>query len=193
MHAFIRGWLDGLGGDTEHPNDPHAECSFPMPDLDDENGGNELVLPNKRDYTKIVFESAAYLWLTASLKRELSLAPVPGQEEACGRIYSEVVRHLETGRREVSSHRPSERYVCYLVADWSPIAFLTQQFGDSSEPPGQTFARTITLTGSATDAQAATCEMYVRQTWPASGPGLLSIFKRVRLFCVQVFHFINIE
>jgi len=35
-------------------------------------------------------------------------------------------------------------------------------------------ARTITLTGSATDAQALPCEMYLRQTWPASGSNILS-------------------
>ena len=176
-HAFIREWLDGLGSDNEY--------SIQMPDLDEtidaatvEEGDNGVALPNKRDYTKIVFESASYLWLTAAVKRELSLAPVPGQEGTLGNVYNKVLRSLEAGRKEVSSRRPSERFTLHLTADWNPAAFLRQQFAGSTEPLGTLLARTITLTGSATDAQALPCEVYIRQTWPASGSCLLPILKR---------------
>jgi len=72
----------------------------------------------KRDYTKIIFESSAYLWLTASIRRELTLAPVPGQEKSCTSIYSALIRYLDVGDRAVSNRRPSDRHMVHLTADW---------------------------------------------------------------------------
>lgn len=175
VHTFIRSWLDGLGTDTEHPSDddPHAEDPPPKAGIGNEDEDRDLLLSNK-EYTKIVFESPAYLWLTASVKRVLSLAPVPGQETVLGKTYTEVLSCLDTRHRKVSSRNAPEAITAYLAADWDPVAFLRHQFGESAIPLG----RTITLTGSATDAQALPCGMYMRQTWPASGPGLLRILQR---------------
>ncbi|KAK4452767.1 hypothetical protein QBC34DRAFT_345840 [Podospora aff. communis PSN243] len=174
VHAFIRRWLDGLGN--------YDENSFQMPSLDESldaaEGDNDVTLPDKGEYNRIVFESAAYLWLTAALKRELSLAPVPSQEAICGKVYHDVLSCLERGRKEVSSRRPSERFTLHLSADWNPVAFLRQEFTDSAEPLGKLLTETLTLTGSATDAQVLPCEMYVRQTWPAFGPSLLPLLQR---------------
>lgn len=39
--------------------------------------------------------------------------------------------------------------------------------------------RAITITGSETDAQAATTAQYLSQTWPSSGIHLLHVVKRV--------------
>jgi hypothetical protein len=177
VHAFIRGWLDRLGTDNESSSqmqDPDEGSDVVVVD----EGESDVALPSKREYTKLVFESAAYLWLTAALQREISLAPVPGQDAICGKVYSEVIRSLEGGRKEVSSRRPSERFTLHLTANWNPAAFLRHQFPDSAKPLGQLLAESITLTGSATDAQALPCEMYISQTWPASGPCLLSLLKR---------------
>jgi hypothetical protein len=183
VYLFVRKWLDNLGSDAEHQNS--EEQPLPMPDLDasfnpaDAGEGEEDVpLPNKCDYTKTVFESVAYRWLIASLKKELSLAPIPGQEGICNAIYSNVLRRLEVGRKAVSSKRGSETFTIHLEADWNPTAFLRRQFSGSTEPLSQLLAKTITLTGSATDAQALPCEMYIHQTWPVSGPCLLPILKR---------------
>jgi len=180
VYSFIQGWLDGLGSSDECQNG--VDDPFPMPGLDHgfENVNaygvdDKIPLPNRHDYAKIVFESVAYRWLTASVKTELSLAPVSGQGEICGRIYSEVLRCLEAGRNAVRRRRLCERLTLHLKAGWDLRAFLRQQFSHSTEPFGQLLAKTITLTGSATDAQALPCEMYIRQTWPVSGPCLLSI------------------
>lgn len=100
VHAFIRGWLDGLGNDSiDHPlQTPDLDEGFDAFTAAGEGDDDVVALPNKGDYTKIVFESGAYLWLTAAVKRELSLARVPGQERTCGGIHAQVVHHLEAGR-----------------------------------------------------------------------------------------------
>ncbi|KAH6842651.1 hypothetical protein B0I37DRAFT_201108 [Chaetomium sp. MPI-CAGE-AT-0009] len=182
VHSFIRGWLDGLADEGEH-----HDLALPTLDMDEgcdilsEAGepSDQTLLPNRHDYTRIVFQSVAYRWLTASLKKELLLAPVPSQRHLSGRVYFEVVRHLEGGRKIVSSKRPSDMHTLKLrVVDWDPKAFLRAEFGTSQESLGQLLRKTITLTGSATDAQALPCERYLRQTWPVSGPGVLALLAR---------------
>jgi hypothetical protein len=178
VNAFIHGWLEGLDANSEPPNNLRSESPVPTLDFDDEEGDDNELLPNKRDYTKMVFESSAYLWLTASIRQELALALVPSQEKSCTSVYSEVIRYLDAGHKAVSSRRPSDRHLMHLTADWNLITFLAQQFGHSTAPYGELVAQTITLTGSETDAQAVPCEMYIRQTWPVSGPCLLLLVNR---------------
>jgi hypothetical protein len=179
VNTFIHGWLEGLETNSEQPNSLPSESPVPNLDLDAEEGNDNELLPNKRDYAKIVFESSAYLWLTSSIRRELALALLPSQENSCTSVYSEVIRYLDDERKAaVSSRRPSDRHLMRLTADWNVIAFLARQFSHSTAPYGDLVAQTITLTGSETDAQAVPCEMYVRQTWPVSGPCLLLLVKR---------------
>lgn len=181
VHSFIRGWLDGLGEEGEYHD-------LPLPTLNTDEGGDILSevgelsessdqtsLPNRHDYTRIIFKSTAYRWLTASLRKEFLLAPIPSQRHLSGRVYSEVVRYLDGGGKSVSSKRPSDLHTLKLRVDWDPETFLREEFGTSEESLGQLLGKTITLTGSATDAQALPCEGYLRQTWPATGPGLLTL------------------
>jgi hypothetical protein len=138
VHNSIQAWLAGLGGSVECR--PEEDVSFSVPDqndngdsMDNAGGWDDLpTLPDQHDYGRTVFQSVAYRWLTASLKRELSLALVPGQDGACFDVF----RRLEGGRKEVSTRRPSERITLDLRVDWNPRVFLRQQFGHSAEPLG---------------------------------------------------------
>lgn len=49
--------------------------------------------------------------------------------------------------------------------DWDPLAFLEQQSYNGILDLG----RAITITGSASDAQAVTTTEYLIQTWPTGG------------------------
>ncbi len=179
MYASIQAWLAGLGHDREdtHHQNSTSNTSESDEEVEEEDDDDDPPLPNANNYTKIVFNSVAYRWLTVSLKRIISLSPVPGQEETSGQIYTQTMQGLEASRKAVSARRASQRCSLVLGAPWDPRSFLRQQFPNSAESLGTLLARTITLTGSATDAQALPCEVYLRQTWPASGPNLLSILK----------------
>lgn len=51
------------------------------------------------------------------------------------------------------------------MLNWDPLAFLEQQSYNEISDLG----RTITITGSASDAQAVTTTEYLIQTWPTGG------------------------
>ena len=180
LDSFIRSWLDGLrgGGNNEHPEVPNSHQSYDRLPNAKENDDNSSLLPGKQAYVKIISQFVAYRWLIASLKRDLLPAPVPCQRETCGRIFSEH-RDLYGSHKTLSSRRLPDTHFLSLLASWDAKASLRSQFDDWKQPHGQLLAQTITLTGSASDAQATPCEKYTRQMWPALGPNLLSLLVRV--------------
>jgi hypothetical protein len=115
----------------------------------------------------------AYQWLVASLSKELLLAPLPAEDDVCGHVRSEVLSCLERCGT-VSSKRASDRHVMKMLVGWNPVDFLRNEFGSPTDL-GRLLGETITLTGSATDAQALPCARYLCQTWPVSGPRLFSL------------------
>lgn len=159
--------------------DPRAVRSW-LEGLDDKGEHHDQSLPTLDTTTSIEnsFESAVYRWLTESLRKELLLAPVHSQERS-GSLRSQVVQHLCSATKiRVSSKRPSDILMLKLRVDWHPATFLREEFSISQGSLGQLLGKTITLTGSATDAQALPCESYLRQTWPASGPDVLALLGR---------------
>ncbi|KAH7175958.1 hypothetical protein EDB81DRAFT_615971, partial [Dactylonectria macrodidyma] len=129
-------------------------------------------LPDKRGYRDAVFNSVAYRWLMTRLIKALVLVPVEA-DDFCAHIQSKISACLEQNR-SVSSKRASERYTMLFVAEWNPMTFLQEQFPDHSNV-GRLLHDILTLTGSATDAQALPCAEYLRQTWAATGPALLAL------------------
>lgn len=45
--------------------------------------------------------------------------------------------------------------------------------------PDEVFERVITLNGSSQSAQAATCEQYIRQTWPFTAERIIGLINEV--------------
>jgi len=172
-------WLGGLGDNQQVSSPCHDDHGGDGPDDNREDDVEEDVapsLPNKRDYHRVIFDSVAYQWLTASLSKEILLAVVPSQYDVCGGIRSKILSCLEGKSRAVSSHRASERHILDIKFDWHPKDFLRGQFGPA-DSLGQLLGRVITLTGSTTDAQALPCEAYLCQTWPVSGPAVFGLLK----------------
>jgi hypothetical protein len=50
---------------------------------------------------------------------------------------------------------------------------------EPAEITEEVVAKVITLTGSAMDAQALTCEQYLCQTWPSAGEYIIRLVKDV--------------
>ena len=64
------------------------------------------------------------------------------------------------------SSRMSREVVTTITVEWRFYEFLKLQF----EGPRPRIGSVLTLTGSVQNAQATTCEAYLQNAWPASGP-----------------------
>ncbi|KAI1872535.1 hypothetical protein JX265_005415 [Neoarthrinium moseri] len=85
---------------------------------------------------------------------------------------------LEEYRKLVSSD-PGYDWLLTLTftVDWDPVAFLAaQEYGG---PIHEAVAKAITLTGDLRDAQALSCQEYLAQTWPSSGPLLMQLIENL--------------
>lgn len=127
-------------------------------------------------YNDLLLKSPAYEWLLANLNKEFILAPAePNTMEI---IRSQIIESLPSSNR-VSRKRPPETYKMTFVLEWDPLEFVDEQ--GYQEEPQKAVRIAITLTGSATDAQALACSQYLRQTWPSTGEHVIQLIEKVIL------------
>lgn len=139
--------------------------------IDDENQTN---LSYIQAYNDLFLKSPAYEWLLANLHKEFILAPAePNTMEI---IRSQIIESLPTSNR-ASRKRPPETYKMTFVLEWDPLEFVDEQ--GYQEEPQKAIGTAITLTGSATDAQALACSQYLRQTWPSTGKYIILLIEEV--------------
>ena len=62
-----------------------------------------------------------------------------------------------------------EHYHTIFDVTWELLAFVRDKLGEDEK-----LSQVITLTGTQINAQASTCEQYIRERWPDLGPELLS-------------------
>jgi hypothetical protein len=125
-------------------------------------------------YRDFILNSPAYEWLLTSLRKETLLAqPDPNSMLA---IRREIINSLPPSRK-ISRNRPAEAYNITFDISWDPLAFIREQ--SYEEKPEDVVGKVITLTGSARDAQALTCEQYLCQTWPSAGKYIIRLVKDV--------------
>ena len=67
-----------------------------------------------------------------------------------------------------------ERYHTKFYLTWELLAFVRDHLGE-----GEKLSQVITLTGTPINAQASTCEQYIREFWPKLGLWLLSFIEIV--------------
>lgn len=138
------------------PPRPESEpdtCASPD-DWDDSTTGLE--------YRDFIVRTPEYEWLIKTLQREsVSRRASPDILE---RIGAGILAALPSSHH-VSRRAPSQRYEVTFVLDWDPLAFLKQQFYNGILD----LRKAITITGSASDAQAVTTAEYLIQTWPTGG------------------------
>jgi hypothetical protein len=177
MHLteIISRWQETLP-DPEHLVPPEADDMTDM-DLSDETGDEdieEISASNLSKYRDFIFQTPAYEWLLASLRKELVLAPAePNYMEA---IRRKITESLPACQR-VSSRRSAQVHRIFLEINWDPLLFYIEQ--GYSEGLEDAIERAITLTGSAKDAQALATVQYLCQTWPSSGNHIIRLVKDV--------------
>ncbi|RYP19648.1 hypothetical protein DL765_003241 [Monosporascus sp. GIB2] len=140
----------------------------------DEKDNQEASTPQLRAYRDFIFNSPAYEWLLASLRKEILLAPAqPNSLEA---IRREIIKSLPSSHI-VSRRKPAEAYRMTFVVEWNPLAFVIEQ--GYQEEPDEAIGIAVTLTGSAADAQALTSAQYLCQTWPTVGEHIIRLVREV--------------
>ncbi|KAH8894716.1 hypothetical protein GQ53DRAFT_762769 [Thozetella sp. PMI_491] len=125
-------------------------------------------------YSNVLLGSVAYKWLIANLQKE------------CALRWSKEVRTIDTIRRTILDHLPSDRiskrhgpepHLAVFRLFWKDIETRLNAELDCSTNPGQTtrmVSDIITVTCDSNQAQAATAREYFEQTWPSAGAGILS-------------------
>ncbi|KAI0096788.1 hypothetical protein GGR51DRAFT_566969 [Nemania sp. FL0031] len=125
-------------------------------------------------YRNLVVPTAAYQWLLGSLQREFRLMPT---EPNAIQIITRVIASVLPPIHNISSKTVLDNFRVRFYVDWNPIAFLVEQ--QYKVKPAEAFEGVITVTGTCQDAQAATTSEYMKQTWPATGDGMLLLVKQV--------------
>ncbi|RYP32296.1 hypothetical protein DL767_005271 [Monosporascus sp. MG133] len=165
--------------DTVPPDAIHEASADDLMNQDfnkegDRKDNQESSTPPSRAYKDFIFNSPAYEWLLASLRKEILLAPAePNSLEA---IRREIIKSLPSSHI-VSRKKPAEAYKMTFVVEWSPLAFVIEQ--GYEEEPDEAIGIAVTLTGSATDAQALTSAQYLCQTWPTVGEHIIRLVREV--------------
>ena len=93
----------------------------------------------------------------------------------------------QVGRRSIRqlllaalAHRSShgvggeQHYRTTFDLTWELLAFVRDYLGE-----GEKLSQVVTLTGTQVNAQASTCEQYIREFWPDLGPPLLSVIEDI--------------
>lgn len=168
-------WLAELG--AQMAEEPMVQiCKPHLITTSEEEEAEEVVLPDKHGYRRVVFDSEAYKTLVVRIVREATLTFVD-DSDAMRKIRSNILRILPNERR-VSRHLESKAFTMMLHAAWDPATFLRNEY-QVLEKPDEILGRVITLTGSMNNAQALPASDYLKQTWPATGSNVLAAIAEV--------------
>jgi hypothetical protein len=157
------------GRDIDHSNlDAHDG-------VDSVDGFDDFELPELTRYRDILADASAYQWLRSSLRLKGSLkVPEADTHIAYHHLGAEIIE-AATSRIGTFTRKQTQELVMHFTIDWNPVLFAQEQQYDA--PLSCVLAQAITLTGYGNNLQAATCESYLRQTWPESGPKFLFLLQ----------------
>ncbi|KAL3488028.1 hypothetical protein BJX62DRAFT_182958 [Aspergillus germanicus] len=125
-------------------------------------------LPQLSVYCDFIIDSPAYKWLLGDIQKILCLS-LP--QDKSGGIGQAIIEYLP---RSKWSGTP-QRHSMMFTAKWDPRLFLRER--EYPDDPENALERALTITGSITDAQAATTTQYMKQTWPSTGHHFLRIMQ----------------
>lgn len=131
---------------------------------------DDPAFPKIEEYMALIEESPAYRMLLTDVRSECLLEPTTlgTFSNIRERIYA-VIRTPETIRLRVP---PSDVQMTFKM-DWNPIHFVQEQCYQGA--PETAIHDAITLTGTTSIAQAATCAQFLQQNWPVAGLEILSL------------------
>ncbi|KAF5607433.1 Pfs domain-containing protein [Fusarium pseudoanthophilum] len=114
----------------------------------------------------------AYSWLMAQLQRNMDSAL---EEPTAIRLIRDQVLSSVPSPQRISRSVSSESCSVLFDLDWDILEFFDSQ--DYSKSPEEVLSGVITLTGSASDAQASNCDQFLEQTWPTTGDMILRLLR----------------
>jgi hypothetical protein len=133
--------------------------------LGDEAHAVEAKIPELAGAKEFLFNSKAY----ERLCKRIQLASILTASVFTEAQKMQDIRNCVLG--EIENHASAYlvergKYTAGFLVHWDPLAFLIEQYGDTS---ANLISQCITLTGSSIDAQALTCGEYCHQVWPETG------------------------
>lgn len=168
---------DGDGGVLRYGDPEENEEDNSADEIADdivEDKGDHAFLDSLLAYRQFIFNTEAYRWLLARVRKESYL--ISTEPNIIGAIRERILSSLPSNHR-ISRKVSSQIYSARFEVDWDIFAFFEMQEYESQ--PEEALEGIITLTGSLIDAQAATCAQYIRQTWPLTGEVVLKLVKEV--------------
>ena len=165
----MKRWL--AAADDAECKDVTAEDLQDTPDSGAEDE-DDVEIPSPDENSQLIRSSPAYECFLRSLRREVDLRHPA--EDGMQAIRETILRGIPRPHRISSRESPRRCQVFYDLA-WNPIKYLSEQ--EYGEPPSEALAKAITVTGSWQDAQALSCQAYLSQTWPSTGPHTMRLIQ----------------
>ncbi|KAI2606644.1 hypothetical protein GGR54DRAFT_652332 [Hypoxylon sp. NC1633] len=134
---------------------------------------DEKDIPNLASYREVLTKASSYKWLLSSIRAQGTLY-VPGPDTATSHVGNRIIE--AAGRPGKLSRKETHELQMQFTVAWNPFLFMREQY--YTHLPAEVLAHAITLTGHDNNIQAATCENYVQQTWPATGSYLLELLRK---------------
>ncbi|KAF5987863.1 nucleoside phosphorylase [Fusarium coicis] len=114
----------------------------------------------------------AYSWLMTQLQRYMDSAL---EEPTAIRLIRDQLLSSVPSPHKISRRVSSESCNVLFDLDWDILEFFDSQ--EYSKSPEEVLSAVITLTGSASDAQASNCAQFLKQTWPTTGDMILRLMR----------------
>lgn len=181
-------WGQNLAMDSEEPTSVGRSEWLE----DDEN----TLLPSveRRTYNEVIFNSAAFEWLTESLKRRTSIEWDTTQSSTMIQdIWRRILAKLPPSNTS-QQYAPARHLVAFQVA-WEPISLrlndLSENLDTETRAKIQIGDFTTVTASSDGHLQAAKARDYLKQTWSTGGLELLGLLHSVFRNSGRPFHSCN--
>ncbi|KAI0102591.1 hypothetical protein GGR51DRAFT_287398 [Nemania sp. FL0031] len=135
----------------------------------------ELVARDFEECKKVIIEDPAYVWMIARLRREILLDIPVHYISLHSRLFHITEDPIGQPNPHESGMKGPKSVKVTFTTRWDIMGFLRQQ--NYSTPHSEAIANAVTLTGTATNAQALSCRQYLEQTWPLTGTQVLKLIQ----------------
>jgi len=165
-------WLDAP--DTPEYEDIDLVTTEEHADVSDDDFEDDSRVPGLDEYSRLISNDPGYDWLLDCLRKEAVLER-PDTDNM--QVIQKRILQAIPKPRHVSRKASARGCTVTYTMDWEPFAFLAAQ--GYEDPDHEAVAKAITITGLWKDAQALSCQEYLAQTWPSSGPLLMQLIKNL--------------
>jgi hypothetical protein len=163
-------WESKKNTDISNTNDIDQASLERLGDEDHWEDDDDIDMPDIAEYRDILRQSSACQWLQSCIHTTSSLQ-IPGQDSAADSIGDRILQ--AAGRPARFSRKQTQQIQMQFTVDLDLFSFIREQQYD--ETASVILANAITLTGYGKNLQATTCSKYMKQTWPETGPQLLTL------------------